>query len=134
MVVDTSRGIGLDFNAFTVIDITEMPYKIVCKYRNNKIAPLLFPNVIEPVARSFNMAHLLVEINDIGGQIADLMHHDFEYDHLLMVTVRGRKGQCIDGGFGKGKTQFGVKTTEAVKKLGCSLLKSLIEEDKLIIE
>ncbi len=132
--IDTSRGVGLDYNAFTVIDITEMPYKIVCKYRNNKIAPLLFPNVIYPVAESYNTAYVLVEINDIGGQVADLLHHDLEYDNLIMVSVRGRKGQCIDGGFGKGKTQFGVKTTPTVKNVGCSVLKSMIEEEKLLIE
>lgn len=134
MLVDTSRGIGLDYNAFTIIDITEMPYHVVCKYRNNQIPPLLFPNVIYPIAEKYNMAFLLVEINDIGGQVADLLHHDLEYEHLLMVTVRGRKGQCVDGGFGLGKTQFGIRTTAAVKRIGCSVLKSMIEEDKLLIE
>ncbi len=134
MCVDTSRGVGLDYNAFTVVDITEMPYHIVAKYRNNKIAPMLFPNVIYPVAEKYNTAYVLVEINDIGGQVADLLHHDLEYDNLVMVSVRGRKGQCIDGGFGRGKTQFGVKTTSKVKAVGCSVLKSMIEEEKLIIE
>ncbi len=134
MCVDTSRGVGLDYNAFTVVDITEMPYRIVAKYKNNKIAPMLFPNVIYPVAEKYNTAYVLVEINDIGGQVADLLHHDLEYDNLVMVSVRGRKGQCIDGGFGRGKTQFGVKTTAKVKAVGCSVLKSMIEEEKLIIE
>ena len=40
----------------------------------------------------------------------------------------------MDGGFGKGGSQIGLRTTVAVKKVGCSNLKSLIEEDKLIIE
>lgn len=134
MCVDTSRGVGLDFNAFTIVDITEMPYKIVCKYRNNKIAPLLFPNVIYPVAEKYNQAYVLVEINDIGGQVADLLHHDLEYDNLIMVSVRGRKGQCIDGGFGRGTTQFGVRTTPKVKHVGCSVLKSMIEEEQLLVQ
>ena len=132
--VDTSRGVGLDYNAFTIVDITEMPYKIVCQYKNNKIAPLLFPNVIGPVADKYNTAYVLIEINDIGVQVADLLHHDLEYDNLIMVSVRGRKGQCIDGGFGKGSTQFGVKTTAKVKNVGCSVLKSMIEEEKLLVE
>lgn len=134
MCVDTSRGVGLDYNAFTIVDITDMPYKIVCKYRNNKIAPMLFPNVIYPVAEKYNTAYVLVEINDIGGQVADVLHHDLEYDNLMMVSVRGRKGQCCDGGFGKGRTQFGVRTTAKVKHVGCSVLKSMIEEEKLLIE
>lgn len=134
MCVDTSRGIGLDYNAFTVIDITEMPYKVVCKFRSNQLPPMLYPNVICPVAEKYNMAYVLVEINDIGGQIADLMHHDFEYDNLMMISVRGRKGQCADGGFGKGKTQLGIKTTAMVKQVGCSVLKSMIEEEKLIVQ
>jgi len=134
MCIDTSRGVGLDYNAFTIVDITEMPYKIVCQYKNNSIAPLLFPNVIYPIAEKYNMAYVLVEINDIGGQVADLLHQDLEYDNLIMVSVRGRKGQCIDGGFGRGKTQFGVRTTTKVKSVGCSILKSMIEEEKLIIE
>ena len=134
MCVDTSRGVGLDYNAFTIVDITEMPYKIVAKYKNNQIAPMLFPNVIYPVAEKYNKAYVLVEINDIGGQVADLLHQDLEYDNLIMVSVRGRKGQCIDGGFGRGKTQFGVRTTTKVKHVGCSMLKSMIEEDKLIVQ
>ena len=133
MCVDTSRGVGLDYNAFTIIDITEMPYSVVVSYKNNQIAPMLFPNVIYPVAEKYNKAYILVEINDIGGQVADLLHQDLEYDNLIMVSVRGRRGQCIDGGFGRGKTQFGVRTTTKVKHVGCSTLKSMIEEDKLII-
>ncbi len=133
MCVDTSRGVGLDYNAFTIIDITEMPYNVVVSYKNNQIAPMLFPNVIYPVAEKYNKAYILVEINDIGGQVADLLHQDLEYDNLIMVSVRGRRGQCIDGGFGKGRTQYGVRTTTMVKNVGCSTLKSMIEEDKLII-
>ena len=51
-----------------------------------------------------------------------------------MCTTKGRKGQTISGGFGGSNVKFGVRTTQVVKKIGCSVLKSLIEEDKLIIE
>ena len=134
MCVDVSRGQGLDYHAFTVVDITAMPYQIVAKFRNNVMSPLVYPNAIYAAAMQYNKAHILVELNDIGGQVADVLHHELEYDHLLVTTVRGRKGQTLDGGFGSGQSQYGIRTTEAVKRVGCSLLKSMIEEDKLIVE
>ena len=132
--VDVSRGQGKDFHAFTVIDVTEVPYKLVATYKNNQISPMVFPTPIVAVAKQYNNAYVMVEINDIGGQVADILHADMEYDNLMSTTIRGRKGQCLDGGFGRGGSQVGMRTTSAVKKLGCSNLKSLIEEDKLLIE
>jgi len=134
MCVDVSRGQGLDYHAFTIVDITEMPYRVVAKFRNNQMSPLVYPNAIYSAAMQYNKAHILVELNDIGGQVADILHHEMEYDHLLVTTVRGRKGQTLDGGFGSGQSQYGIRTTEAVKRVGCSLLKSMIEENKLIVE
>ena len=132
--VDTSRGQGQDFSAFTVIDMTKTPYKLVAAYRNNRIAPMMFPNAVNAIGKQYNNAHILVEINDIGGQVADILHSELEYDNLLMCSVKGRKGQVLDGGFGKGGTHFGLRTTLVTKRIGCATLKGLIEEDKLIIE
>ena len=134
MCVDVSRGQGLDYHAFTIVDITEMPYRLVAKFRNNMMSPLVYPNAIYAAARQYNNCHILVELNDIGGQVADVLHTELEYDGLLVTTVRGRKGQTLDGGFGQGQSQYGIRTTEAVKRIGCSLLKSMIEENKLIVE
>jgi hypothetical protein len=133
MTVDTSRGVGQDYHAFVVVDITEMPYKIVAAFKNNTLSPLIFPNAILPVAKQYNNAYILVELNDIGGQVADILHNEYEYENLLVSSVRGRKGQTLDGGFGKAEIQRGIRTTKAVKKLGCSVLKSMIETDKLIL-
>jgi hypothetical protein len=132
MTVDTSRGNNLDYHAFTVIDITRVPYKVVAIFRNNEMSPMVYPNAIYPVARKFNDAFILVEINDIGGQVADLLYNELEYDNVLVTSVRGRKGQTLDGGFGASESQLGIRTTKAVKRLGCSLLKSFVEDDKLI--
>jgi len=134
ITVDTSRGQGKDYSAFTVIDITTPPYKVVAKYRNNLISPMVYPTVIKRLAEQYNKAYCLIEINDIGGQVADVLYTDLEYEHVLMTSHQGRKGQTISGGFGKGGVQFGVRTSVVVKKLGCSVLKSLIEENKLIVE
>ena len=86
------------------------------------------------MGKQYNYAHLLIEVNDIGAQVADILHAEMEYEHILVTSVRGRKGQTLDGGFGASQTQYGVRTTTAVKRLGCSILKSLIEEDKLLVD
>lgn len=134
-VVDTARGQGLDYHAFTVIDVTAFPYKMVAAFRNNTIAPMLYPNAIYPVCKQYNNAYLLIEVNDIGGQVADILHDDMEYDNLLYVSMQGRKGQVVNGGFGaRGGSGKGVKTSTAVKRIGCSILKNLIEDTKLVVE
>tara|TARA_Y100000589_G_scaffold331208_1_gene383794 strand:- start:2395 stop:3603 length:1209 start_codon:yes stop_codon:yes gene_type:complete len=130
--VDVARGITKDYSAFCIIDTTEIPYKLVAKYRNNKIKPLLFPNIIHQVCSSYNHAFTLIEVNDIGGQVADIMQFDLEYDNLLMCSMRGRAGQVVGQGFSGSKVQLGVKMSTTVKKTGCANMKQLIEDDKLI--
>ena len=132
MTVDVSRGTNNDYSAFIVYDITTIPYKIVAKYKNNMIKPILFPNIIDTVARNYNKAYVLVEVNDIGGQVADILQFDLEYENLLMCAMRGRAGQIVGQGFSH-KSQLGLKMTSTVKKTGCSNLKALIEDDKLLI-
>jgi hypothetical protein len=132
ITVDVARGIGNDYSAFVVVDITAFPYKVVAKYRNNEIKPMLFPSVIEPVAKAYNHAWILVEINDIGDQIASILHYDLEYDNILMCSQRGRAGQIVGTGFSGKKSYLGIRMTAAVKKLGCSNLRTLIEDDKLL--
>ena len=132
--VDVARGGSNDYSAFTVIDISTVPYRLVAKYKNNEIIPLIFPEVIFNIAKAYNEAYILVEINDIGGQIADALHYDLEYENIIMSQMRGRSGQVIGSGFGDGKSDLGIRTTKAVKKVGCSNLKTLIESDKLMVE
>ena len=132
ITVDVARGIGNDYSAFIVFDISNFPYKVVAKYRNNEIKPMLFPSVINGVAKAYNGAWLLVEVNDIGDQVANILHFDLEYDNVLMCAMRGRAGQIVGSGFSGKKSQLGVRTTAAVKKLGCSNLKTLMEDDKLL--
>ena len=133
VTVDVSRGIGNDYSAFTVMDTTTLPYKMVARYRNNEIKPIVFPNVVVDVAKNYNNAYVLCEVNDIGGQVADIIQYDLEYENLLMCSMRGRAGQQLGQGFSGKKTQLGIKMSTAAKQVGCSNLKALIEEDKLII-
>ena len=133
MVCDVSRGVGLDYSAFSVIDVTKQPYRQVAKYRKNDISPMLYPNVIYTTAKKYNEAFVLVEINDIGQQITDILYHDLEYENMMMVTMHGRNGQQIGSGFSK-NVSMGIRTTKQVKRIGCATLKDLIERDNLIIE
>jgi hypothetical protein len=134
VTVDVARGVGIDYSAFVVVDITSFPHKVVAKYRNNEIKPMLFPNVIWEIARSYNQAFILCEVNDVGDQVASILQYDLEYQNLLMCSMRGRAGQVVGQGFSGKKTQLGVKMSKTVKKVGSLNLKTMIEEDKLIIQ
>ena len=132
ITVDVARGVGEDYSAFVCVDITEFPHKVVAKYRNNDIKPMLFPNVIYEIAKSYNNAFILCEVNDVGDQVASLLHYDLEYQNVLMCSMRGRAGQIVGQGFSGKKTQLGVKMSKTVKKVGSLNLKTMIEENKLL--
>jgi len=132
--VDVARGVSKDYSAFIILDVTQMPFRIVAKFRNNEIRPLLFPHTIDQVCKAFNHAHVLVETNDLGQQIAEALQFELEYDNLLMTTQRGRAGQILGAGFSGRGSGFGVKMTKQIKKIGCANIKTLIESDKVIIQ
>lgn len=132
MTIDVSRGMKLDYSAFILVDISSYPHKIVGKYRNNEVKPMLFPDIIVQVAKNYNSAWLLVEVNDIGDQVASQIYYDLEYENLLMTAMRGRSGQVLGHGFSGGKVQLGLKMAKAPKKLGCSNLKQMVESDKVL--
>ena len=131
ITVDTARGIDGDYSAFIVFDITDFPYRVVAKYKSNEIKPMLFPSIIHDIAKAYNYAYTLIEVNDIGDQVASILFFDLEYENVLMCSMRGRAGQIVGSGFSGKKSQLGVRMTSAVKKLGCSNLKTLLEDDKL---
>lgn len=131
-VVDVSRGKGLDYSAFQIIDVTEMPYRQVCVYRDNYITPAEYAEVIYRACKSYNDATTLIEINDIGEQVAELLHFEFEYENILFTESAGRSGKRISAGYSK-RCDKGIRTTKTVKSVGCSILKLLIEQDQLII-
>jgi len=132
-LVDSSRAIGQDYNVMVVVDATSMPYKVVSKYRNNTIPIPVFPNLIKSVADKYNEAYILVEINDTGQQVADILKDELEYENVITITIKGKKGQKIGEGFGGGRVYSGIKMSSQVKKAGCSVIKEMIESDKLIV-
>jgi hypothetical protein len=132
LTVDVAEGQGLDYSTFSVFDVTTIPYRQVAKYRNNKITPILFPTVILQAAKMYNEAFVLVEINSIGLQVADILHFELSYENLIKIQVKGKLGQQSTPGFTK-KIAYGLKTSTQTKNIGCANLKTLIESDKLII-
>jgi hypothetical protein len=131
---DVSRGQGSDYSAFTVIDGSTSPYKVVATYKNNTISPFSFPQIIKNVGEKYNKAYVLIETNDLGAQVSHSLYNDLEYDNLLMTKILGRRGQVLSQGFGGvGKNEMGIRTTAQTKKLGCAILKRLIEEDKILL-
>jgi hypothetical protein len=130
--VDCSEGIGLDYHSINVIDVTELPYRQVAKYRNNKLPLLFLPTIIYSLATRYNEAFVLIETNNVGQQVVDVLHYDLEYENVFKIDHHHIKGQTISGGF-KRSANFGIRTTKTVKKIGCANLKTLIESDKLII-
>lgn len=132
IIVDTSRGTGSDYSAFVVLDVSQLPYRVVAKYRSKEISPMLYPQVIKAAGHKYNDAYVLIEINDVGSQVADILYHELEYEGLLTVAQMGRAGQQIGAGFGKNVT-LGVKTSKYVKRIGCQTLKDLIVSDQLIV-
>lgn len=131
-MVDVSRGKALDYSAIQIIDVSQMPYKQVCVYRNNMITPTDYAEMIYRIGKAYNDAMLLIEINDIGGQVADTLHYDYEVETILYTETAGRSGKRISGGFGK-SVDRGIRTTKTVKSIGCSILKMLIENNQLLI-
>lgn len=131
IVVDTASGVGGDSSAFSIIRVDSVPYKLVATYANNKISPLLYPNVIHKWARQYNEAWVLIELNK-SEQVPYILHNELEYENIIYVS-RTPKGQFVTGGFGGGTTQYGVVTDKKTKRIGCSMLKTLVEEGKLEI-
>lgn len=132
LVSDVSEGQGLDCSAFSVVDVSETPYAQVATYRSANVSPMLYPNIIYNAAKYYHDAHVLIEVNNIGMQVANDLYDDLEYEYIFATTVKGRGGQQISAGFSN-NSKLGIKTSESLKKVGCANLKSMIEGDRLII-
>lgn len=131
LTVDTARGLGLDYSAFIVLDITEMPYKVCLTYRNNRIEPYIFPDFVKQFAEHYNNALVLIETNDMGQSVADILYKDLEYENVL-ATMPIKNSITISGGFSK-NSQLGCRTTKLTKRTGCASLKSIVENNKIVL-
>lgn len=131
LIADTAKGIGQDYSAFQLIDITKAPYLVVAKYRDNLISPILYPNIIHRIAKEYNDAFVLIEINS-SEQVAHILYSDLEYENIMMVDM-GKRGQQLSSGFGSASKRLGIHMDKRVKRIGCQSIKALIENNQLII-
>jgi len=113
--------------------VTSMPYRVVATYRNNTIPIPIYPNLIKKVAEKYNEAYVMIEINDTGQQVADILKDELDYENIINISNKGKKGQKVGEGFGGGRIQSGIKMSSQVKRTGCSIVKEMIEGDKLIL-
>ena len=120
MTVDVARGRGQDYSTFSIIDVTEKPFKQVGIYRDNMISPLLLADVLERYAKMYNEALVVVENNDSGQIVCNNLYYDIEYPNVFLESTVKSSG-------------VGVTMTKKVKQIGCSTLKELMEEKKLMV-
>jgi hypothetical protein len=132
MTVDVSEGLGQDSSAFTVIDISVMPYEVVATYDNNMMQELMYPTLLANVGRYYNTAAILVEINT-GSQVVNILQQDLEYENIVVTKTSGRKGVMLSGVGGGMQSRLGIKTTPITKRSGCSNLKSIIEQNQIVL-
>jgi len=128
ITVDTGHGKGLNFSAFSVFDITEYPFKQVATFRADDISPFMYPNIVLKIAQQFNKAWVVIENNDMGSVVAAIFNYDLEYEN--MVNPKDVLGESS----GKTKYEVGTRTTTRTKSIGCSTLKDLVEDKKLILQ
>jgi len=120
MTVDVCQGRGQDYSTFTIFDVSVQPFKQVCVYRNNRISPILYPNVIYKWATSYNEAYVIVENNDQGMVVCVGLYQDLEYENIHLESAI--KADSI-----------GIRMDKKVKRIGCSAIKDIIENHKLDI-
>lgn len=118
--VDVSEGIGKDYSVITVIDITRIPYEVVLVFRSNTIEPLTLAKTVNQIANKYNEGFLIIENNSIGKIVADSLFNDYEYENIISD---------------KNATNYrlGVRTTTKTKSIGCSSLKTIIENDLIVL-
>jgi hypothetical protein len=120
MTVDVSKGRGQDYSTFTVIDVSQRPFKQVCVYRNNSISPILYPNIIYKYGTLYNEAYVIIENNDAGVLVCQGLYQDLEYENIHLESAI--KADAI-----------GVTMNRKTKRIGCSGIKDIIETGKLDI-
>ncbi len=129
-IADCAEGVGQDSSVLTILDVQQIPYRVVATYRNNTISPLLFPYTIVSMCTQYGRCPVLVESNnDVGGQVTYILKYELEYEGTLGTTADKKGRELKIGGYG---AKPGVKTTSKVKNVGCANLKTLIEMDKLL--
>jgi hypothetical protein len=120
MFVDVAKGRGQDYSTFNIIDVSSRPFEQVAVFQDNNISPLLYPDVIYKYANMYNQAYVIIESNDQGAVVCNGLYYDLEYENVYVESMI--KANSI-----------GVTMTRKVKRIGCSNIKDLIEQNKIAI-
>ena len=120
MMVDVAKGRGQDYSTFNIIDVSTDPFEQVATFRDNNISPMLLPDIVYKYAKTYNEAYILVESNDAGAVVCNGLYYDLEYENMFVESAIK-------------KDAIGATMTKRVKRIGCSTIKDLIEQKKLLI-
>ncbi len=130
MTCDVSEGKGLDYSAFNVFDVTQLPYIQVARFRDNFVSTVEYGEYIYQSAMRYNNASVLIEVNNGGKSLVEYLMSSLEYDNVIATANKGPSGKDVSTG---GNYEYGIRTTKSTKQVGCQILKELIEKDQLLI-
>ena len=119
---DVALGVGQDYSAAVVMN---NKYEIVAHYRNNRIDPSLWGELLFYLGRYYNNAFLAVESNSMGIatlQKLDSMGYVNLYRQTKVANVSNEEGE-----------RLGFRTTSATKPAIIGNLKNLIENEEILI-
>jgi hypothetical protein len=120
LLVDVAKGRGQDYSTFNIIDVSMDPFEQVATFRDNNISPMLLPDIVYKYAKTYNEAYVLIESNDSGVVVCNGLYYDLEYENMFVESAIK-------------KDAIGATMTKRVKRIGCSSIKDLIEQKKLLI-
>jgi hypothetical protein len=132
VTVDVAQGQQLDSSVAQVIDITTSPFKQVAVYQDDSIKPAQFAPIIAQIGNWYNKAFLFFEVNGEALLTAQICQEELEYENLIQIFMHKKKGQQMSAGHAL-NAKVGLKSSVATKRIGCTGLKSLMENDKLIV-
>ena len=119
---DVSLGVGQDYSAAVVMNNR---YEVVAMYRNNRIDPSLYGELLFYLGRYYNNAFLAVESNSMGiATLQKLQSMDYVnlYKQTKVANVSNEEGE-----------RLGFRTTSATKPAMIGNLKNLIENEEIMI-
>lgn len=101
-----------------VLDITSFPLKQVATFfAKDGVSYLQSPEIVNILGNYYHAAILFIENNEIGQEVANMLHFDIEYENVYFEN----------------STLPGFRTTKKTKRIGCENLKLLVENYKLEI-
>jgi len=99
--------------------------------RTNTIEPLHFAFFINYYGRQYNDAAVLCELNDAGGDVANSLFYDHDYENLIRTVTEKNIGQRAT--YSSKGSKRGISTSNKTKMIGCTSLGTLITNKQLFV-